>query len=83
MTGSAQKMPDCNGNVPALPVIRWTGWFGVLRERAEYAVAVAIIGVLACVTLGACLLLRPIGILIERSAAKEKRRRSPNDQAER
>jgi len=76
-------MPDCNVDVPALPLIRSSALFGVLRERAEYAVAVAIIVVLACVTLGACLLLRPIGILIERSAAKEKRRRSPNAPGER
>ena len=80
MTGSAPDGNDCNRDAPALPGIRSTAWFGVLRDRAEYAVAVAIIIVLAVITIGSCVILRPIGILIERSAAKEKRLHSPNDQ---
>ena len=78
MTGSAQKTPDCNRDAPALPVIRSTVWFGVVRDRAEYAAVICIILVLTIITVGACLVLRPIGILIERSAAKAKRRLSPN-----
>jgi hypothetical protein len=45
-----------------------------LREFGEMTVCVGIIGVLAVVTLTVCVLLRPIGIIIERSAAKERKR---------
>lgn len=50
---------------------------GRLRKFGEMAVCVCIITVLAVVTLTACVLLRPIGMLIERSAARERRMAAP------
>jgi hypothetical protein len=79
MTGSAEKRQRCNRDALALPGIRSTVWFGVLRDGVEYAVAISVILVLAIVTIGLCVVLRPIGILIERSARKSNREHSPND----
>jgi hypothetical protein len=44
-----------------------------IRDCGEMAVCVCVITALAAVTITACILLRPIGILIERSAARERR----------
>lgn len=66
------KTTDCNqdamaGFAPVSLLCR-------LRHLGEMIVCVCIITTMAVVTLTACLLLRPVGILIERSAAKERKR---------
>ena len=70
----AAETNSTNLRMTAPAAIRSTAWLCRLRYLGEMTVCVCIIGTLAVVTLTACILLRPVGMLIERSAAKERKR---------